>query len=174
MLPAERDERMRIRMKRQAGHSLVEIVAVIVIIGIISYMAMARLSGTSETVNEKALARKVINDIGYAKEMAVSFRQTVQFVVDPVQNRYWLQWAGGGYLLTPVAEANFIVQADDGYFNTVSITATGFSNGILEFDATGQPFDNGMLLDTETTAVELNGATQVIIIPGTGVGYIGE
>ncbi len=161
-------------MKGERGITFIEIITTVVLISVLSYIAMAKISGTSDDIKEKTFAKKVINDIHYAQEMALSNRKAVKFIVDPSQNLYSIQWSGGGYLQTPVALENFIVNVNNGYYGGVSITSTDFTNGIIEFNADAQPIDNGTPLSVEKTVLEINSGVSIVVIPGTGRCYIQE
>lgn len=156
------------RMRRENGLTFIELILTVVLISILSYIAIAKISGSSEAIKEKTFAKKVINDIRYAQEMALSNRKSVRFIVDPTQNLYSLQWSQGGYLQTPMALEDFIVDVDNGYYTSVSITSTEFTNGIIEFNAEAQPIDNGLPLAVEKTVLVINGSVTIKIVPGTG------
>ncbi len=161
-------------LRKQGGFSFIELIVVIVGVGILSYIALAKFSGSSDAVKEKTFARKVISDIRYAQEMALNYRQTVQVLVEPDQNRYSLRWGGGNYLQTPVAFADFIVDTDDGYYSGVSITSSGFSAGLLEFSPAALPMNGGAALGVETTLMVINNQITIKISPGSGRSYIEE
>lgn len=161
-------------VRKERGHTLVELIGVMVIISVLSYIGIARIGGTSENIKERSFAKKVVNDLGYAQEMAVSFRRLVKVIVEPGGNRYSLRWEDLSYLPTPVAETDFIVYGDDGHYSGVSITATGLSDGTLEFNSAGEPLNNGSIMEEVLTALQINGALDIKITPGTGVCYVEE
>lgn len=161
-------------VRKDQGHTLVELIGVMVIITILGYIAMTKIGGTTENIKQRSFAKKVLNDIGYAQEMAVSFRRLVKIIVEPAENRYSLRWEDLSYLPTPVAETDFIVYGNDGHYSGVSITGTGMSDGVLEFSSTGEPLNNGSIMDEILTVLEINGGIDIKITPGTGVCYVEE
>lgn len=162
------------KVRKENGFTFIELILTVVILGILSIIAIARISGSTEDIKEKAFAKKVISDIHYAQEMALSNRKSVRFIVDPSQNRYSIQWTSGGYLQTPMALEDFIVDLNSGYYTGVSITSTEFTNGIIEFNTEAQPIDNGTPLTNNMTVLEINNSTTIEIFPVTGRCYIQE
>ena len=158
--------------KDEKGVTFLELVILIVVIGILSYLGMANLSNSNDSIKESSLAKKILADVRYAQEMAMSHGQLVQFIVETGQNRYSLKWADNSYVQTPMAEKDFIVDVDDSYFVGVSISSTGFSSGTLQFDSQGAPLNNGSTLSVETTLLQLNGSATLRVVPGTGRCFI--
>ena len=158
----------------EAGFSFIELIVLIASLGILSYMAVSRFAGSSDAVKEATFVRRVISDVRYAQEMALNYRQTVQVVVEPDQNRYYLKWSGGSYLQTPVAFDDFIVDTDDGHYAGVAISSTGFSGGVLEFNSAAMPLNNGSALAGETSLMVLNNNVNIKISPGSGRCYVEE
>lgn len=158
--------------KEETGATFLELISMIVIIGVLSYFAFANLSNSNVSVKEQSLAKKILSDVRFAQEMAMSHGQLVQFVVETTENRYSLKWQDESYLQTPVAEEDFIVDIDEDFFVGTNISSTGFTSGTLQFGADGKPLDNGSLLTEATTLVELNGATIVCVEPETGRCYV--
>ena len=167
-----RTTRMFAQLNREKGFTLVELIVMVTITGILSYMALSEFSSTTTILKERTLAKKVVADARYAQEMALSHRQLVKFYVEQSQNRYSLKWADNTYLKTPMAERDFIVDLDEGDFIGINITTTGFASGLLSFTAEGQPLNNGSPLSTETVLMSLDGEVNVKIVPGTGRCYI--
>lgn len=156
----------------ERGFSLIELAVFIAIIGIISYLVIFGFSTSTGIMKEKSLAEKVVSDVRYAQEMALTHRQEVKFVVEPDYNRYSLKWQDDSYLKTPIAEQDFVVDFATSEFKGVDLTSTGFSAGLLSFNARGQPMNNGTLLSTQTVLMRLNNNTTIKIVPITGACYI--
>lgn len=156
----------------ESGFTIIELIVIIVIVGILSYMAMAEFSESSTIVKERTLARKVVNDIRYAQEMALSHHQLVKCFFEPSENRYSLRWADDSYVQTPAAERDFIVDFDTGDFSGIDLTSTGFTSGLLSFNSNGQPINDGALMTVEIIAMLINSEITIKIIPGTGRCYI--
>lgn len=157
-----------LNLQKEDGFSFLELIVLIVGVGILAVIGMANLSSSNSNLKEKALAKKIIADVRYAQEMAINYGQLVQVIVETGQNRYSLKWQDNSYLQTPIAEENFIVDVDDGYFSGVSISSTGFNSGTLQFNGDGNPLDNGTLLTTAKNLLQLNSSTSIQITPGTG------
>ena len=171
---------MRIKIKKslqklsdlERGFSLVELITIIAIIGILSYMALAKFSESNATIKGRTLARKIVSDVRYAQELALSHRQLVKCFIEPAQNRYTLLWGDDSYVQTPMAEKNFIVDFDGSDFDGINLTTTGFSSGLLSFNSKGQPLNNGSLMATELVLMVLNSTITIKVVPGTGRCYI--
>jgi prepilin-type N-terminal cleavage/methylation domain-containing protein len=75
--------------KSRAGFTLVEILAVLVIIGIASAIVIPQL-GTRDDLRAAAAARIIVADLIYAQNVAISTQKTVYARFDTANNRYKL------------------------------------------------------------------------------------
>ena len=117
----------------QKGISFVEIIIVLAVIGILSYVAVVEVTNSTSSLKEKSLAQKIISDVRYAQEMALNHRKGVRFIVEPTNNRYSIKWDDNTYLKTPVREQDFVFDFEASEFNGINLTSTNFSAGLLTF-----------------------------------------
>jgi prepilin-type N-terminal cleavage/methylation domain-containing protein len=161
-------------INQEEGFTILELITVIMLVGILSYTAISEFSNSTSSIKEMTFAKKVVADIRYAQEMAISNQKTVKCLIDPSQNRYSLKWENDTHLKTPIAEKDFIVDIDLSNFIGVKITSTNFSSGLLIYDSQGQPFNGDSPLSSETTLMVINKKVTIKIVPGTGRCYIDE
>lgn len=158
----------------QSGLTLVELIIIMVFIGALTYVAISGFSDSTLSIKAKTLGKKIVADVRYAQESAMSHGQTTDFTVEVAQNRYSLSWQSGGYLKTPIGGQDFIYDIDESDFVGVQILNSGFGAGVLSFDADGTPYDNGDLLNAETVLMRLSGDIYIKVVPETGRCYLQE
>lgn len=163
---------LNIIINSEKGFSLVEISITLAILAILSYAAVTELTTSSSMVKEKSLAQKIISDVRYAQEMALSYRKEVKFNISIENDSYSLKWLDDSYLKTPIGEQDFIFTVNNSEFSGMNFTDSGFSAGMLSFDSNGKPKNNGSLLTAATTLVTLNNSISIKIVPGTGSCFI--
>lgn len=81
---------MIIRRDRQAGFTLVELIAVIVIIGLIAMVTVTKLDFLVPKYRLRGAAREVGSLLGVGKAHAAAQGKDVYFEVDLAQGHYWL------------------------------------------------------------------------------------
>lgn len=151
------------------GMTLIELIVVVVITGILSYVAVAKFSGKHEEFQYEALVRKMTADIRYAQQLAITERTGTRVYVDQSNNRYYLKWEDGSYLTDPVSGGNLIVQLGEGNFNDVQITGTEFSSGRLDFSSSGVPMNAGTPFSNTLMLVTMNNTKRIRITPHSGL-----
>src|SRR4051812_26731134 len=80
--------------KNRTGFTLVEILAVLVIIGIASAIVVPNL-GTRDDLRAAAAARVIVADLIYAQNMAISGQKTIYVKFDTAGNSYKLLSSAG-------------------------------------------------------------------------------
>lgn len=78
------------RFRRSGGFTLVELIAVIVIIGLIAMVTVTRLDFMVPKYRLRGAAREVGSVLGIGKAHAAAQGKDVYFEVDLAQGRYWL------------------------------------------------------------------------------------
>ena len=154
--------------KGQKGFSLIELIVVIVIIGILSYVVTANYNNSYTSVQYQTMIHKIAADVRYARESAVTGGQGTSVFVDPSHNQYYLKWADGSYLQNPNKGGNFIVELGKGDAPDVQITQTTFSGGRLDFNKSGAPLNAGNPYSGKLTLLVLNNAKKVTVTANTG------
>ena len=153
----------------QSGFTFLELVTIIVIVGILSYVAVANFTDSNIRLQYQTLAQKMATDVRYARELAFSEGEGTRVYIDQANNRYYLKWSDGSYIQNPVGGENFIIQLGTGDFSGVQISGTSFSGGRLDFDTSGAPLNSGAAFSGEITLVELNNAKRIVVVANTGL-----
>ena len=130
-------------LRSDSGFTFVELIAVVTIVGILSYVAAAHVVGSEDDLQYESMLHKIAADVRYAKLLALSDGQGTRVHIDLSENRYYLKWDDGNYVKKPLGAEDFIVQLGTGYFNDVQITATSFTGGRLDFDTRGSALNGG-------------------------------
>ncbi len=159
------------KMRHEKGFTFIEAIVSVTIIGILAAVAVIRLNN-GHGVEISSATRKVISDIQYAQDLAMTTGNHVKIQFDVANNSYQLFWSDGTPISNIMGSGNFAVQYGTGSFSHVSITATGLEEGILAFDAIGQPYSNTSLIANNQMVVELNGQKKIDITPYSGKLYV--
>ncbi len=153
----------------QNGFTLVEIIVIVIIIGILSYIFVANFGGSYSKLQYETLAKKIAADVRFARELAVSQGKGTRVYIDQINNRYYLKWEDGTYIKNPVGGEDFIVQLGTGDFKEVQITATAFTGGRLDFDTKGFPLNAGAMFNGNLNLVTLNNTKRIMVTANTGL-----
>jgi len=154
--------------KSSAGFTLLELVLVISIISILSYLAIAKYAGTLEKAQYGTLVEKIAADVRYARELATTSGQGTRVYVDVANNKYYLKWASGAYIRNPMGGEDFILELGEGTFGAVEITGTSFNGGRLDFNTGGKPLNAGIAFSGQLRLISLNEEKRIMITANTG------
>jgi len=141
--------------KSNTGFSIIELVLVISIIGIISAIIMPKLGNITDSIREKAVSERIVEDINYLRNFAISRHDTTWLVVDPAQNTYalFVGPSAGTRTSIPDPETGSIDPMDlDIDYPGVSISSATFGAGSeVSFNYWGTPSSGGsIVLDSRT------------------------
>ena len=171
-----------------AGFTLVEILAVVVILGIASAIIIPNI-GSRDDMRAAAAARVLVADLIYAQNQAITTGRKVYVRFDTASNKYSLCSAvasGGDTLLThPMTQSSYVQQFGSSSPGWESITiVSNVFNGVdpnyqneftVAFDEIGAPYvycyDLGDTNDLNTGSVVLRAGTfqtTVSVSPATG------
>lgn len=131
------------------GFTLIELMAVLVILGIAAAIVVPMLGGTGD-VDAVAAARRLQSDIRYAQNYAITHQTRVRIVFNSSSRQYVLSEvppAASPVVLThPVTKRPYVVgfNAIDG-LASVGISKTTFVDETLEFDSLGSPSSAGAI-----------------------------
>lgn len=76
------------RRRRERGVSLIELVIVIVLVGLMSLLAAAAMSGGFKGMQLRSEAREIAAQLRYTRTRAIATGQTQRFSIDP-RSRQW-------------------------------------------------------------------------------------
>ncbi len=136
------------------------------IIGIITAIAVPKAFDFITDVREKAVSERLVEDINYLRNYAMTYHDTTWLVVDAAQNQYGLYVgpsAGSRVLIPdPQTSESSILDLDTDY-EGVSITSASFDGASeVSFNWWGTPSASGtIVLDNRT----------ITLIGETGMAY---
>lgn len=150
---------------RSGGFTLMEIIIVIVIIGILSFIGIARFQNTIDSINLKVASDKLRDDLRYVRNFAVNNHRNTWFNIDISSNSY----SYGIYatpplgdpqtLIDPSADQPAIIDLDD--YNGVSITSETFGGGFY-YNWLGTPSIGGQVVLNNTITIVVEEETGYI------------
>ncbi len=135
----------RVRLRR--GFTLLELLAVVTILGIAAAMLIPSMSETS-ILRVQAAVRTIVSDITFAQSDAVAFQERRALVFDVENSTYRLVQIPGSVIDVDLntmydptkAGGRYIVNFNDNVFGGARITGVNFDGGnTLIFDALGGP-----------------------------------
>jgi prepilin-type N-terminal cleavage/methylation domain-containing protein len=155
-------------MKNANGFTLIELVVVIVIIGILSFIGLATLTNRHVSLEYETMVKRIATDVRFAQQLALSEGRATRVYIDQTNNRYYIKWEDGSYVKEPIGNADFIVQLGGDEFSDVSITGTAFTSGRLDFATTGKPLNAGVVFSNSLSLVTINNAKKITVVANTG------
>ncbi|MFQ5754110.1 MAG: Tfp pilus assembly protein FimT/FimU [bacterium] len=96
--------------KKQTGFTLIEVIVIMVILGILSYVVVANMESTHTKLQYESITKKILSDVRYARELALTQGKGSRVHIDVLNNRYYLKWEDGSYIQNPIGGGNFVVQ----------------------------------------------------------------
>ncbi len=172
------------RPRMGGGFSLIELVAVMVIVGILAGAAVVTLSSTSDNRATMA-AKQLVRDLTFARQRAVATGTPSWILFDPVPGaETWTVKAedpvspATGYLdaaspLTdPATGQDFVQTLGVGSFAGVALSAADFDTfQIVGFDWMGQPWTYSGVMESALVVdgtITISGGHTVTVEAGTG------
>ncbi len=154
---------------RSSGFTLIELIAVIVIIIIAAMLAIPMFSSAAG-MQVRAAADMIAADLEYAKSMAISRQKTYTVTFDEAAESYDIRDASG-IISHPVTHRDYLVNfGADSRVDRVNIVDADFgSSEQVSFTYLGSPDpDNGgtvtLSADTETMTVTVGAVTGYVSI----------
>lgn len=139
--------KMKIVLRK--GFTLIEVVMVLVIVGILAGLAIPRFD-SFYSIKLDASMKKVVSDIRYAQQIAVSRHGNCRIVFNPASDTYSAEeqltlggpWSG---IKDPFTKANLVMnfQTDPQYKGIDIVNANFNSSNTLQFDWQGVPQAGG-------------------------------
>jgi len=159
-------------MKKQdlksSGFTIIELIAVVVIIAIAALIAIPMMSSASGTQLRSA-ANMIAADLEYAKSMAISRQKTYKVIFDKNTESYQI-WDEASVIGHPVKiGSDYVVNfSADSRVNQVNIVSVNFnSNEKVEFNYLGSPDNGGAIIiaaGTVTMTITVEPVTGFITI----------
>ena len=136
------------------------------ILGILAGISVPKVGSIVEDINEKAVAERVIEDLSYLRNLAVSHHDTTWMVVNQAQNQYGLYVgpdAGSRVLIAdPQSGDTFVLDLDSAYKN-ISISSVNFGGASeLSFNWWGTPSSGGTIVLNSSRTITVVGETGMI------------
>ncbi len=147
------------------GFTLIEALMVVLIIGIFAMAAMPGFVNTYNAIKIEGAYKQLIQDIRYAKQLAINLELTHGILFDCAQNSYSIyRQTSANIVNDPTTQRPLTVTYASGKFSGVTIANTTFNlpaQDTLEFDSFGVPSCGGTITlsysgITKTITVEAN------------------
>ena len=148
--------------RRSRGFTLVELVLVIVMLGIISFVASGRISDRDQ-VNARGFADQVASTLRFAQKAAIAQRRNVYVNIDTTNRRVRACLDTSSSCATPISSPA------GGALDITGATAVTLTSGTAQFyfDALGRPSFSSSV----TLTASANGSTFNVIVE-TDSGYV--
>ena len=148
-------------MNYSSGFTLMEIIIVIVLIAIMTFVAVPQMSNTLRAKRLYDAVEKLNDDINYCRDYAISQHTNtwIRFIV--AQNRYRMfygdSWGSRVRLIDPARNSTAWFRISDDFVG-VSLQSVSFQRRRIEFNWWGTPLQGGTVvltngLNTHTTTV---------------------
>lgn len=145
----------------EGGFSLMEIMVVLAIIAVLSSISAPALRGFAATRRLKTAAEAVADTLTFARDMAITERNTHLVVFDMDANRYWLASSETFDIQNPAASAGRTIETNQANAQQMMVSRTDGVMGIP------RPLNRGVSISSFVTTH--NGVSQQII---SGVDYV--
>ncbi len=150
----------------RSGFTTIEVIMVIAIIGILSAISIPKIGTLLEDIREKVVSERLVEDLNYLRNYAISRHDTTWLVVDAAQNQYGLYvgpTSGTRTLIPDPQTLESIVLDLDVEYEGVSITSASFGGSAeVSFNYWGTPSSGGtIVLDSRT----------ITLVPETGMAH---
>lgn len=147
-------------MDNAKGFSLIELIIIILIIAVLAVTLVPRLKESTE-FRLPITARKVTQDIRYARQKGMDTRVTYGVYFSAAPNIYWVyRSVSGTRAEDPLTRQDYDVNLNADEYTGVTISSVDFGGyDSVEFDAFGTPSSGGTVVlsdgsNTRTISVE--------------------
>jgi len=154
----------------EEGYTLIELIAVIAIIGILAgAVAMRQFSSTSSVQLSSAID-VIVNDLQYAQDLATAHGKPIRIDLDPARNSYQVVWDDGSTApANPSGEGDFIREfGAHSTFGQIMFSNTGLPRNFIEFGSDGTPSIDGQKIADDVDFVIINQEKAIKIAAHTG------
>ena len=157
--------------RRRRGFSLMEVTAVMVVVGIMAGVAIVSISSTAGN-RVSISARQLLSDLTYARQRAIA-TGTRTWVVFDENAETWTLFEGPLATRTPIIDPatgeQFMQQLGTGPFVGVEIVSAAIDGNVeIGFDWLGRPLNSAENALVAPAIITLTGGKMVIIAIGHG------
>jgi MSHA pilin protein MshC len=153
-----------IRSGRHGGFTLMELVAILVLVGILAFSVVPRFLDKG-SVDVSAMAEQLAGDIRYTQSLAMTSGQRNR--INLAAASYQITTSAGAPVAHPATGSTAAISLGD-----VSLALSGLPSGYVAFDGKGIPYTNvsGTVLGaTATITLTAAGSSrQIAVSPQTG------
>ncbi len=158
--------------RRQAAFSLIELVAVIVIVGVLAVFALPRFAGI-DPFAERGFFEEALAATRYAQKLAVASGCSIRMNFDAGSNSFDVaRWTGGTDCTQLTAPLQTVQRpGSDTPFQSSAPSGVNVGNSLtFYFDRIGRPHDlSGNLITDPADLDVVIGPRQLQVIPDTGL-----
>jgi prepilin-type N-terminal cleavage/methylation domain-containing protein len=163
--------------RRAGGFTFIELLAVLVIVGILSVLILPRLPSSSDARSLREAARQLLVASRYAHEFALTHRAPCRLVIDPEKGIYHLDYLvddgehAGEYVPLPLDEVKAERLGKGLAFGKIDVEPGGYRQDVgttITFDPDGQA--DGAVVEVTNG----RGSYWVVITPNTGRAEVSE
>ncbi len=167
----------RARLAAGRGFSMVELIAVLVIVGIMAAVGAPAIS-YAQGSRQRVACRQVARDLNYARERAVATGTRTWVVFNASTDIYTMLVevpanpgrANAVALTDPATGKAFSQALNTGDFAGVDLVSVSSGTGSeVGFDWLGKPYDSTSTLLTSAATITLSAGQSVTVEPGTGL-----
>lgn len=164
------------RSARNGGFTLVETLVVLTVIGVVSAVSVVSLASLGDT-RDAAAARRMLHDLSYAREMALSLgsRTWVKFNTGEQTYSMFAETtatpgrAGARELIDPATGYSYVQSLNKDEFAGVRMTSVSFDGAAyLGFDWMGAPLASAESALVNAGTVDFSGGHRLTVEPLTG------
>lgn len=163
--------------RRRPAFTLVELIAVMVIVGVLAAVAVPAIS-TTPTMRARVACRELARDLAFARVRSittgvahwVTFNTTADMYAMLAESTTTPGRSGATAYIEPSTGVAFTRTLNTGDFAGVDLLSVTLGTGAeLGFDWRGRPLDSTSTLLTSQGIITLSGSQSVTIEPGTGL-----
>lgn len=155
-----------------AGFTLVELVAVLVIVGILSIFALPRFADV-DVFERRGYFEEALAGVRYAQKLAVGSGCSIRVEFDAGAERFEIaRWTGGAACTDRVAPLQIVARpGSDSEFASTAPSGVDVANSLaFYFDRVGRPHDLGGQLITNPANLRVDiGGRRLQVTPDTGL-----
>jgi len=153
----------------QMGFTLVELVLVMLIVGITSFIVIPKFTKAVDSIKLDNARHKLADDIRRARHYAIDHHDTTWVIVNIDENNYGIYVGNTNnnleLITDPQTNSKHLINFDDADFEGVYLTDVDFNNtNRFYFNYWGEPSNNGTVTLNQTTVITVTENTGHVTI----------